>query len=373
MILTIKIIALSILVSGVVIASISDYRTLTISNRLTFFMFISGLALGTVFYLNVDIFCLAYYYLSVLLVFIFVYVLWTLGLWAGGDVKLLTAMSTLLCVDYLDILPTFSLYGYVFPYYGGTVFIPTVSVIVNSVLSVVPIIVIIILYEIIKNKPHLMKDIFTTDDLINVATALNIFGIYFIINNTFHIDNIMVNIALLLFVSYAVNAISKRLKHIVIPLSVIIIILNVIHNSISLYLMETIIITGIVLIKNVLKNDLLKQVLSHKVAIDELSESMILSYSLVKFNEEYFFDKRGMKERFVERDDYEVVIAQKARGLTDKDIDLLKRLYDENRIDDEVLIKHSVAFAPFILCGLIVTLTVGNTYLVIRDLLGVII
>lgn len=373
MILNIKLIALSILISGVVIASISDYNTLSISNRLTFFMLASGLTLGSIFYLNKDIFSLMYYYLSIVLIFVFVYVFWMFGLWAGGDVKLLTAISALLCVDYLDILPTFNLYGCSFPFYGNMLFIPALSVIVNSVFSVVPIILFIILYEIIKNKRYLMKDIFCTDDLINVATTLNILGIYFLINYTVHIDNFLLNIAVLLFVSFAVNNISKRTNHVIIPLTIITLIMNILHDNIQIYLLELVIITCIVLIKNIIKNNLLKQVLSHSVAIDKLSESMILSYNLVKYDDEYFFDKRGLKERLLQKENIKPVITQKAHGLTPDDIRLLETLSTNGRIADYVLIKHSVAFAPFILCGLILTLTIGNTYLIINELIGVII
>ena len=373
MTLTIKIIALIILFSGVVIASISDYKTLTISNKLTFSMFIVGLTLGTIFYLNNDILGLLYYYLSILLVFVFVYILWKIGLWAGGDVKLLTGMSTLLCVDYLNILPKFSLWGYSFPFYGSMLFIPTMSVIVNSVVSIVPIILCIIIYEIIKNKPYLMKDIISTGDLINLVTTLNIFGIYFLINNIVHIDNIIANIIILLFLSFAVNKLSKRVRKTIIPMTIILFIMNVIHENMQIYLIETIIILCIVLIKNVMKNDLIKQVLSREVAIEDLSESMILSYSLIRCDDKYFFDKRGLKEKILQKEDYEYIITQKAHGLTIEDISILKHLHKNGVIGNKVLIKRSVAFAPFILCGLIVTLTIGNTYLLIKDLLGVII
>ncbi|MDO5825893.1 MAG: A24 family peptidase, partial [Methanosphaera sp.] len=278
MISSIKIIAFTVLIVGVVIASISDYKTLTISNKLTFFMFSSGLILGTAHYLTNDIKNLLPYYLSILLVFIFVYILWHIGLWAGGDVKLFTAISTLLCADYLDILPRYTFYGYVFPFFGGMTFIPTLSLITNSVLSIVPIIIIVIIYEIIKNKTYLIKDIVKRYDLINIASTLNAFGIIFLINDIIHIDNFMANIVFLLFISYTVNEISKKVEYTVIPLTLIILVMNVQYNNLQIYLLETAILLTVVLIKNIIKYNLLKETLSYDVKISELTESMILSY-----------------------------------------------------------------------------------------------
>ncbi len=372
MILNIKILALTILVLGVVFASVSDYKTLTISNKLTFFMLSCGISLAGIYYFYMNPAGFLGYLLSVVVVYLIVYLMWHLGLWAGGDVKLLTAIASLLCVDYLDILPNFHIGGYVFPYYGNAFFIPALSVIVNSVVSIIPLILFITLYEIIKNKSYLIKDLFKKDDLINLLSTLNTLGIIFIINYEIHIDNLIVNVLLLLLISYMINRLSKKFRYMTIIITPIIIMISISYNNIQNYLIESMILITAIVVKNIIKDGLLKEALSYEVKLDKLHESMIPSYNLIKKDDKYLFDKRSLKEKISDNKDCEYVITQKAHGLTDEDIGILKELNKKGLISDSIKIKRSVAFAPFILAGLIITLTIGNTYLLINEFIGVI-
>lgn len=368
----IKITSLSILIIGVTIASYTDIKYLTVSNKLTSLMFTSGIILGSIFYLNNSIMNLIFYYLSIICVFIFVYLLWRIGLWAGGDVKLFTAISTLFCIDYLDIIPKFYINNHIFPYNEYIIHIPTFNLIVNSVFAILPIILFIVIYDIIKNKPHLIKSIFKKSDINNMIISLNTLTLYFIFNSICHIDNLILNISSLIILSVINNEISKRSRHILLIITIIIICKVIYLNIISTYLFELICVCFIILIKNIFKENLIKEALSYEVNVNQLEESMILSDKLLFYNGEYFYENRTLKNRLLNYKKYEVILEQKAGGLSLVDIEILKRLEKNNHIDKAIKIKKSLPFVPFILSGLIITLSLGNVFALIRDLMGVI-
>ena len=61
-----------------------------------------------------------------------------------------------------------------------------------------------------------------------------------------------------------------------------------------------------------------------------------------------------------------------AAGLTDDDIDLLKGLSKENKIDSKIKIKRGVPFAPSILIGLLISLFIGDLAVILQKILYVI-
>ena len=81
-------------------------------------------------------------FISMLITYIITYLLWKLEMWGGGDVRLFTAIATVipsgLNIDFLNIFPVLSIYPFSF------------SVVVNSILVSFPFLVIFVTYVMIK-------------------------------------------------------------------------------------------------------------------------------------------------------------------------------------------------------------------------------
>lgn len=108
-------------------------------------------------------------FISMVITYIITYLLWKLEMWGGGDVRLFTAIATVipsgLNIDFLNIFPVLSIYPFSF------------SVVVNSILVSFPFLVIFVTYVMIKG------DMFKSnkDILFNI---LNINSLKFIQKNT---------------------------------------------------------------------------------------------------------------------------------------------------------------------------------------------
>lgn len=153
-----------------IMAAIYDIKRNIVPDWLTysllFFGIISNLIL-TLISTNVK-FILASF-ISMVITNAVTYMLWKLNMWGGGDVKLFTAIASVipsgLNINFLHIFPELSIYPFSF------------SVVVNSILVSFPFLVIFVIHRIIKNK--IFHD--------NVDFLFNIFNIEsqrYIINST---------------------------------------------------------------------------------------------------------------------------------------------------------------------------------------------
>ena len=108
-------------------------------------------------------------FISMFITYVITYMLWKLKMWGGGDVKLFTAIATVipsgLNINFLNIFPQLSVYPFSF------------SVIVNSILVSFPFLVIFVTHLIFRNK--IFGD--NIDFLVNV---FNIESLKYIKNST---------------------------------------------------------------------------------------------------------------------------------------------------------------------------------------------
>lgn len=82
--------------------------------------------------------------ISVVITYTITYLMWQLNIWGGGDVKLFTAIASVIPfgfnLEFLNIFPVLSIYPFSF------------SVVINSVLVSFPFLVVFVAYLIFKNK-----------------------------------------------------------------------------------------------------------------------------------------------------------------------------------------------------------------------------
>lgn len=177
-----KILLIPIIITFIytIIASLSDIKYNIIHNKLVFSLLILGFFINFIFtlYFN-NLFFILSSIISTTITFIITYVLWKLGLWAGGDVKLITAISAIIPINFLFLNETF--------HPQQLIFIPfSLHLIINSLLISFPFILIYILIIKLKNidKTNLLTKIKYELILFNIKQSINKFSTYLIdVNN----------------------------------------------------------------------------------------------------------------------------------------------------------------------------------------------
>ena len=367
-IVLIKIFGIILVVMCCLIAVYTDVKFQVIPNKLNFLTLLLGVILVTSFYiLKSDVYGLLFYYFSMMMVFGISYVIWRLGIWAGGDVKLFTAISSLLIKDFLMILPVFSVVSVLFPYDVDSVLVPTFLVMFNSLLSVVPLTVIYISIIIIKDKPNLTKR-FNLKNIFNESLlSLSLLLYVDLIISFLDIHILYLKIILLIIFTIITYKIINR-KYISQIATITMILYKMTQPNQLIFIEEIIIFNTILLIKTTFKEKIVRDALTDNININKLKEGMILAYPLKKINNNYTFDKKyNIKGRLLDNENN--IISLKASGLTKEDIKTLQEINKKQTLST-VPIKKAIPFAPFILAGLITTLTLGNTPSLILTLLG---
>lgn len=126
------------------LAAIFDVKTGIISNKLNFSLLIFGL-ISNLFLsvLSINIKYILCSIISMFVTYIVTLLFWKLKIWGGGDVKLLTAIATVIPfginVNFLNIYPQLSVYPFSF------------TVIINSILVAFPFLLIFTGYLVLKN------------------------------------------------------------------------------------------------------------------------------------------------------------------------------------------------------------------------------
>ncbi|WP_462315207.1 prepilin peptidase [Methanobrevibacter sp.] len=163
-----------------ILASIYDIRNNFVPDELCYVLASFGLVSNLILSLissNVK-FILASF-ISMVITYAITYLLWKLKMWGGGDVKLFTAIATVipsgLNIGFLNIFPELSIYPFSF------------SVVANSILVSFPFLVIFLCHLIVKNE--VFKDRpFYLITLLNVENLRNI--IHSTLNRTIPIKDL---------------------------------------------------------------------------------------------------------------------------------------------------------------------------------------
>ncbi len=369
----IRISAILILLTCCIIATFTDISTGLIPNWLTFSTICIGILLTTIYYIEIGHINI-YYYVFIVVIFLFSYVIWLLGLWAGGDVKLFTAISTLLIPEYLSVIPSYSVSFMVLPIMFREFSIPTLTLIFNSLICALPILIIYVLYIIFKEKVFLIdkfKSCFCFNDgFFYLNTLLIGYGIL----SYFDVYNMFVKLLFSLILVTVVSKITKQHTIYTIITTVILLLVSLETRNFGSYIFEILLIQIIILLRNIMRKNLISEVFSDEIDTSSLEEGMVLSKSLCIDEYEYKFISNSafFKNNVVDTcEDSKILINASISGLTSNDIDLLKNLRGNDLINN-IPIKKSMAFGPFILVGLIVTLFVGNSYELIVTLMGMV-
>lgn len=380
---------------GAVAASITDLREGIIPNKLSMPLIVIGivghlisnlygLSTGVMTDFSLFLVCLK----NVGLIFAVGYVFWILGGWSAGDVKEFMFLAALIPQYPLFLsryfnprfFPEVSIHiskGFIgkvniFPY----PFI--ISLLVNTFLSILPFIFIFSVYiSITKIGPKAFLE--PLNEVRDYSKKSIIFVGALVIVSILGISKIWI-IPLLLML----YLIEERKGIIISTLISIIYILiggdNII-NSLIFVIQNLIIIFLILLVFDLFLNSfkvLKKEALEREIKITSLKEGMVIADQIYREKGKIVRDERGIKEKIkdaIEKKDIDIlkkrplIANTTAAGIDKKELKTLIDLVKEEELEDRIRIKRAMPFAPIILLGLIITLTIGDLAFYISMLL----
>ena len=142
---TIFLIQIAVTILFSILAAFYDIKSSIVPNKLNFSLLFFGIVSNLILSVitnNIKYFLASF--ISMLITYVITYMMWKLNIWGGGDVKLFTAIATVIPsginINILNIFPQLSIYPFSF------------SVVVNSILIAFPFLVVFVTYLVFKNN-----------------------------------------------------------------------------------------------------------------------------------------------------------------------------------------------------------------------------
>ena len=358
-----------------VIGSYTDLKERIISNKLTY----GGIALGILIHLiesyNLNDYSIVGIAIAVTIAtFIASYGLWKIGVWAGGDVKLFTALAALNPFNLGIIRDLIGLkYGLLasisFPIFPLTLFI-------FSIISMLPYGMLLSINTLRKRK-ELRKEL--TEELKQrlfqaVQVIALISGLNFVLTNLLGISNGILLFVLTIISLIVLMKINWKISTVIILilfgyslyLNFNEILKNFLIGAVSLYAIY-------VLLK--LFSFSRKYALKKTIKVSELEEGMIPAASLYEIEGKIIEKKalsmgniinniRGNNLEALIKElkpaGKEIVSNKKAAGIEEKEIKELKKLAEEKKIPEYIEVKLTAPMIPAVLIGYVLVNIVGD-------------
>ncbi len=349
---------------GLTIATYTDLKERIVPNKLNFGMTIIGLIIfGTQSIFETSFLPIAFSIIGLCIGFFFGWVLWKIGVFAGGDVKLFMALGAL--------NPFTPALLKIFPLTNSSLPLFPISLFIYSLIAFLPYGIIVMLYKLKQNK-EIRKKIFKEmkgNVILGIYSSIiiaSLHSIIILVTNNLLIES--VSIIVLLFV---IGFFGKKKPTIAIVLIFFGIILNPFVFAIAL-VGALIIIVGLYgLIKLMLS---LRIVLTTEIGVSKLEEGMIPSKSLAwKGKKVIELDPLSFKKiiknltnaKNISFTKKEIISANKARGLDEEELKEVRLLAKKGLIGKTMKIKDSMPFVPTMLIGYAISLFVGDAIIFI--------
>jgi preflagellin peptidase FlaK len=362
-------------------ASYTDLKSGIIPNKLTFPLIGIGLVLnGFYAFMTGNIWLMIYALIFTAVIFALGYLFWKLGAWAGGDVKLFTALAALL--PFYPAIINYNIYGISFPITASYPF--PLSIIINSILAILPFLLIFIFYIVLRKKPYLMdeltapiknyrKNIVLTLVITSAATLTLIITPYL----PFQI--ILISLILIYLLTLIISKLPNMVKAVFVSVLTVFALYSNLTLTISSVIVLFILLTAVEIIKKLLIT-VNKKALQDDYEIKDLKEGMIPAYNIYQRNDEIYIDDKGLSDKIREsiqkgnivslsEPKGKLLVSTMAAGLFKDDIELLNKLHNENKISNKFRIKKGVPFAPSIFIGLLVSLFIGDLAVILQKVL----
>ncbi len=384
MVLDIPLICTLIAIIACFYASYTDLKTGIIQNNLTFSLIGLGIALNAAYaFMTNDIWFIVIGVIFTAVIFTLGYIFWKLGAWAGGDVKLFTALAALL--PFYPLTLNYNIFGVLFPivsFYGFPF-----TLIINSLLSILPFLLIYVLFIAIRRKPYLVDELLTPvkeykKNIVLALVTTAAVSLTYLILPYLPYRIIVVSLVLIIVLSFIISKLPDMIKAAVLSVFTVFALYTNIQVTVIGIVVIFLSITAIGIIR-ILLTSVNKKALQDNYDLPDLKEGMIPAYNIYQKNDEVYIDDKGFFEKIKESlksadptgitaPKGKLLISSMAAGLTEDDITLLKKLSEENKIDSKIKIKRGVPFAPSILIGLLISLFIGDLAVILQKILYVI-
>ena len=142
---TIFLIQIAVTILFSILAAFYDIKSSIVPNKLNFSLLFFGIVSNLILsVITNNIKYILASFISMLITYVITYMMWKLNIWGGDDVKLFTAIATVIPsginINILNIFPQLSIYPFSF------------SVVVNSILIAFPFLVVFVTYLVFKNN-----------------------------------------------------------------------------------------------------------------------------------------------------------------------------------------------------------------------------
>ena len=390
MLVTIPFISIIIALVACIYASYTDFKDGIIQNKLTFPLIAIGIILNGIYVFTTSNILLFIECVIVTgIIFILGYVFWKMGAWAGGDVKLFTGLAALIpfyAIPFYPTLVSYQILGLQFPLVGTYPF--PFTLIVNSILAILPFLLIYVIYIAVKTKPYLIGELLSPikeykKNIVLTMVVISAVTITFNLTKQFDIQIILVSLILISLLSLIISKIPNTIKAVLVSLVTVYALITNLYVTLTGIVIIFISIVLIEIIKKLLTS-VSKEALQDDYNIEDLKEGMISTYNIYEKDNEIVIGDKSFTTRIKEAINTgdlslinpprgKVIISSMAAGLTQEDINLLKELNIKNKISNTLKIKKGVPFAPSILIGLIISLFLGDLAFILGKILASII
>lgn len=378
----IPLITATIAIVACLYASYSDLKRGIIPNKVTFPLIAIGIILNGIYAFTIgNIWFIIICAVVTGVIFALGYLFWKMGAWAGGDVKLFTALAAL--VPFNPILISYQVFQVPFPVIGIYPF--PLTVIINSILSILPFLLIYVFYVVVKTKPHLIDELISpvkTDYKKNIVLTLVITSavtLAYFISQQFRIQLIIIILILIYLLSLVISKLPNYVKAVLVS---VVTAAAIFYNPKITIISIVVLFISIIIIEIIKKllTTVSKEALQDEYPLKELKEGMIPAYNLYQRDDKVYVDDKSftdkIKDSFKTRDlsiltapPGKRLVGTLAAGLSTDDIQLLKQLHHEGKISSKFRVKKGVPFAPSILIGLLISLFIGDLAYILQKIL----
>ncbi|MFA5125574.1 MAG: prepilin peptidase [archaeon] len=357
----------SIIISilGLLAATYTDLKERIVPNKLNYGLAITGLVIFALqSYFEASYFPLLYSVCGLSFGFLFGWVMWKLGVFAGGDVKLFMGLGAL-----NPFTPALLKIG---AFSTANIPLFPITLFIYSLISFLPYGLFVITCRVSKNKKFQKELYKEMKPKILTAIHASIFAsAAYTLITFFNLNALLVIIILLIW-----GIIGEKKKFI----TIISVIWALITNPVLLtqaLIAAMIFSVGLYTIIKLLLSA--RKILSTEINVKDLEEGMIPAKSIIKKGKKleevnpfdfkqivkYAKEKnfKAIKEMIMPKK--EIISSRKARGLTIEELKEVKKLAAKGLIPKKIFIKESMPFVPTMLLGYLLCLILGDYALMI--------
>jgi preflagellin peptidase FlaK len=353
----------SLLLLYLITATYTDLKSRIVPNWLSYSAIVAGLVLHAIqSSVENSLEPLAFSISGAAICFVFAYILWKIGAWAGGDVKLFTAIGALMPVFYpLTEAEIISSWLFVsLPLFPFLIF-------TNSILIALPFVVLYVIHRLIVRSPDYLLRFLRNVLRETIMLALSIYAaVFLMLSFGLHPISIPVMLIALALVK------AKWLRYSIVALLSI---LNMMFGSLA-YLPELLIGAFIAVMIFAFigeRKEIIQLTLREKVKLWDLEEGMIAGETLytekgkLKVREQPDLLKMAFRGKLKEilastkPVKNELISERRAAGITSEEIKKLLRLRKQGKFSrDWIWVKQSVPMIPIVLLGSIASFIAGD-------------